>query len=150
MGEQRRRSRGAGTLGGRMHGRAGEGGTGAGLGPSTRSVRAPRPGPGHRHAGSLDLVTVSTDEWVFTMMYWGNGLGGWGYVLMTVIMLAFWGLLIAGAVLLVRYVAGDRRQVPTAPPSAGPDPRAVLAERFARGEINEEDYRQRLKVLSSV
>jgi putative membrane protein len=84
------------------------------------------------------------------MMYWGNGLGGWGYVLMTVSMLAFWGLLIAGAVLLVRYVTGDRRQVPPALPSAGPDPRAVLAERFARGEINEEDYRQRLKVLSIV
>ena len=29
------------------------------------------------------------------MMYWGNGMGGWGYVLMTVSMLLFWGLLIA-------------------------------------------------------
>jgi putative membrane protein len=85
---------------------------------------------------------------VFTMMYWGNGIGGWGYVLMTVSMLLFWGLLIAGVVLLVRYVGGDRRQPPS--PTAGPDPRSLLAERFARGEINEDDYRQRLKVLSGV
>jgi putative membrane protein len=84
---------------------------------------------------------------VFKMMYWGNGMGGWGYFLMTVSMLLFWGLLIAGVVLLVRYVG---RQTPPAPPAAGPDPRTVLAERFARGEINEDDYRQRLKVLSSV
>jgi putative membrane protein len=82
------------------------------------------------------------------MMYWGSGMGSWGYVLMTVSMLLFWGLLITGVVLLVRYVAGERRQPPL--PAGGPDPRTVLAERFARGEINEDDYRQRLKVLSSV
>jgi putative membrane protein len=82
------------------------------------------------------------------MMYWGNGMGGWGYVLMTVSMLLFWGLLIAGVVLLVRYVGGDRRQPPST--IAGPDPRSLLAERFARGEINEDEYRQRLKVLSGV
>jgi putative membrane protein len=80
------------------------------------------------------------------MMNWGNGMGAWGYVLMTVSMLLFWGLLIAGVVLLVRYVGGDRRQ-PLAT-TAGPDPRSLLAERFARGEINEDEYRQRLKVLS--
>jgi putative membrane protein len=82
------------------------------------------------------------------MMMWGNGMGGWGYVLMTVSMLLFWGLLITGVVLLVRYVTGDRRQPPSW--TAGPDPRTLLAERFARGEINEDEYRQRLKVLGSV
>jgi len=45
-------------------------------------------------------------------------------------------------------VAGERPR--PAPPLAGPDPRTVLAERFARGDINEDDYRQRLKVLSGV
>jgi putative membrane protein len=80
------------------------------------------------------------------MMYWGNGMGGWGYVVMTVSMLLFWGLLIVGVVLLVRYVGADRRQPP--PPTPASDPQSLLAERFARGEINEDDYRQRLKVLS--
>jgi putative membrane protein len=80
------------------------------------------------------------------MMYWGNGMGGWGYVLMTVSMVLFWGTLIAGVVLLVRYLGGDRRQ--TASTTAGVDARSLLAERFAKGEIDEDDYRQRLKVLS--
>jgi len=84
------------------------------------------------------------------MMYWGSGMGGFGYLFMAVSMLLFWGLLIAGVVLLVRYVGGDRRPVPPAAPVTGPDPRSVLAERFARGDITEDDYRQRLKVLSSV
>jgi len=58
------------------------------------------------------------------MMYWGNGMGGWGYVLMMVSMLLFWGLLIAGVVLLVRYVGSDRGQLPST--TAGPDPRSLL------------------------
>jgi putative membrane protein len=81
------------------------------------------------------------------MMYWGSGMGGWGYVLMTVSMLLFWGLLIAGVVLLVRYVQTARQPLQTTPVS---DPRTLLAERFARGEIDEDDYRRRLEVLSGV
>ena len=37
------------------------------------------------------------------MMYWGNGMGGWGMALMTASTLLFWGLVIAGIVALVRY-----------------------------------------------
>lgn len=78
-------------------------------------------------------------------MYWGNGMDGWGYVLMALMMVLFWGLLITGIVLVVRYLGGDRRQ--QAPPSDGSDPKGLLAERFARGEIDEDEYRQREKVL---
>lgn len=77
------------------------------------------------------------------MMYWGNGSGGWGYLMMAVTMVLFWGLLVAGVVVLVRSVS--RRE--TAWPAAGPDPARVLAERFARGDIDEAEYRQRLRVL---
>ena len=79
------------------------------------------------------------------MMYWYNGTGGWGYALMAVSMVVFWGLVIAGVVLLVRWIGSDR---PSAPTIEAGGPRQVLAERFARGEIDETDYRQRLKVLS--
>jgi len=75
------------------------------------------------------------------MMFWyGNGMSGWGYGLMTAGMIVFWGLVIAGAVILVRYVAGGMR---------GTDdrPEQILAERFARGEIDEQDYRSRLATL---
>jgi putative membrane protein len=44
------------------------------------------------------------------MMHWyGNGMDGWGYALMTVNMLLFWGLVVGGIVVLVRYLAGSGR-----------------------------------------
>ena len=84
------------------------------------------------------------------MMYWyGSGMSGWGYALMTVSMILFWGAVIFGIVLLVRYF-GRSGQPPGAPPQSAespPSPERLLAERFARGEINEDEYRQRLAVL---
>lgn len=81
-----------------------------------------------------------------TMMYWGNGMGGWGIVLMTVSNLLFWGLVIAGIVLLVRGV-GRGSQV-DASSGQRSTPQQVLADRFARGEIDEDEYTRRLQVLS--
>jgi putative membrane protein len=80
------------------------------------------------------------------MMYWGGGMGPWGYVFMSVSMVLFWALVIGGIVVLVRWVSADRRG--QRPPTESVDPRQVLAERYARGEIDETDYRQRLHVLS--
>ncbi len=75
------------------------------------------------------------------MMYWNDGSGGWaGWVLMVLSMAAFWGLLAWAAVSLVRSTGKTRHGAPTAPED-------VLAERFARGDIDEEDYRQRSEVL---
>jgi putative membrane protein len=81
------------------------------------------------------------------MMY-GDHMNGWGYGFMTVGMLLFWALLIFTVVLLVRYLpGGDHR--PPQPPPPPPDEGAeqILAERFARGEIDEQEYRHRLAVL---
>jgi putative membrane protein len=78
-------------------------------------------------------------------MFWYDhdlGWGWWGRLLMTLAMLAFWGLLIWGVVALARG-AGTRRQPDV------PDPERVLADRFARGEIDEAEYRHRLEVLRS-
>jgi putative membrane protein len=85
------------------------------------------------------------------MMYWyGSGMSGWGYALMIVSMILFWGALIAGVVALVRYF-GRSGQPPEAPPPQTPPasqtPEQLLAERFARGEIDEEEYQRRLAVL---
>ena len=81
------------------------------------------------------------------MMHWyGAGIGGWSFALMTVTMLLFWGLILAGVVLLVRCVGGAGR-----PGHAGPaaqTPERILAERLARGEIDEEEYQRRLTVLA--
>jgi putative membrane protein len=79
------------------------------------------------------------------MMYWGDGMGGWGMVLMTVSSVLFWGLIIAGIVALVRYAGRSTPQGGSATETATPE--QVLAERYARGEIDEEEYTRRLEVL---
>lgn len=85
------------------------------------------------------------------MMYWyGSGMSGWGYALMTVSMILFWGAVIFGIVMLVRHFGRSGQPVePRSPQSAESpqSPERLLAERFARGEIGEEEYRQRLAVL---
>ena len=82
------------------------------------------------------------------MMYWyGSGIGGWGYALMAIGMVLFWGTVIYGIVALVRYARrdGPPGYEPTGPPA--PEPERLLAERFARGEIDEDEYHQRLTTL---
>lgn len=75
------------------------------------------------------------------MIWPDHGIGPWGYVLMSLNMLVFWGLIAAGIVLVVRYLGRSG-------PAAGPgSAERILAERYARGEIDEQEYRQRLAVL---
>ncbi|WP_369386488.1 SHOCT domain-containing protein [Streptomyces sp. CG1] len=86
---------------------------------------------------------------VIEVMWYGGG-GGW--FVLTVIMILFWGLLIAGGVALVHYFSGARSHQPgRLPPgeSGGASRRAedLLAERFARGEIDEDEYQRRLATL---
>jgi putative membrane protein len=57
-------------------------------------------------------------------------------------MLLFVGVLIVGLIVLLRYL-GQRRNVGSEQSSA----ERWLAERYARGEIDEQEYRQRLQVL---
>lgn len=50
------------------------------------------------------------------MMYWyGNDPSGWGYALMIIGMVVFWGVLITGVLLLLRS-QGPRESQPTHPP----------------------------------
>lgn len=79
------------------------------------------------------------------MMYWYGGAGGWSYALMGLSMVVFWGLLIATGIVVVRLLASDRR---TPAPVISRDPLVELRERYVRGEIDETEYRQRLKVLT--
>jgi putative membrane protein len=63
--------------------------------------------------------------------------------LMGIGMILFWALIILGLIALVRYLqtAGDR------PREERATPEDLLAERLARGEIDEQEYRQRLDTL---
>lgn len=81
------------------------------------------------------------------MMMW-YGMSGWGYGLMGIGMVLFWALLIVGLVALARYIGSPAQQSTTAPPQHGPTAQQVLADRFARGEIDDEEYIRRLQTLA--
>jgi putative membrane protein len=73
------------------------------------------------------------------------GWGGW--LTMGVVLLIFWGLVVAGVVLLVRLV-GHRHEATHEP--VGPTAALrILEERFARGEIDADEYSRRRQLLSS-
>lgn len=73
------------------------------------------------------------------MMWWNDGMGWGGWVVMTLTMLAFWSLVVFGVVAIFR---GDREDRTTQVPSER-DPLQILDERFARGDIEGEEYRAR-------
>lgn len=81
------------------------------------------------------------------MMFWyGHGVSGWGWFAMSVSMILFWALIITAVVLLFRTL--NRPQEHTHAPAI-PSPEQILGERFARGEIDEEEYQRRLHTLSA-
>ncbi|MFJ8159519.1 SHOCT domain-containing protein [Streptomyces sp. NPDC096136] len=83
-------------------------------------------------------------------MYWNGHMGPWGWFAMSLTTLVFWGLIVAAVVLVVRTSRGDAAPGRSVP-AAGADPargaEALLAERYARGEIDDEEYGRRLAVL---
>jgi putative membrane protein len=80
-------------------------------------------------------------------MFWADrGVSGWGWFAMSLNMILFWALVIAAAVLLYRaFGRGEGHTRPSSP--APPSPEQVLAERFARGEIDEDEYKRRVATL---
>jgi putative membrane protein len=80
------------------------------------------------------------------MMYWGNGMNGWGYALMSLSTVLIWVLMIAGIVVLVRYLGDHRPESPDRSPRHSAAEQ-ILAERFARGEIDDDEYRRALETL---
>ena len=75
-------------------------------------------------------------------MMWGYGTGWGGWLLMTFVMVAFWALVVFAIVALFR---GSLRPGPHH--TGGANARRILDERFARGEIDAEEYRSRQSLL---
>jgi putative membrane protein len=69
-------------------------------------------------------------------MMGGMGLGVFGLVLM----ILFWGGLIALAVWLVRGLFPSANRPPASPSEQNLGAREILDRRFARGEISREEY----------
>ncbi|MFE3167067.1 SHOCT domain-containing protein [Streptomyces sp. NPDC059224] len=81
-------------------------------------------------------------------LWYGRDPGGWSWMAMSVGMVLFWAALAAVGVLLFRALSRPAGGGATGPaPPTGPTPERVLADRFARGEIDGDEYRRRLAVL---
>lgn len=64
---------------------------------------------------------------------------GFGFIGL-LIMIVFWGLLIVGAVFLVRALFPKGTTTTTSITSSNKNPRHILDQRYARGEITREEY----------
>lgn len=82
------------------------------------------------------------------MMMWhhGGSLWGGGSILLTVAMLVFWVLLLTAVVLAVRYLLSSYG-TGSAPPAGPSRAENLLAERFARGELDDDEYQRKLTLL---
>lgn len=89
-------------------------------------------------------------------MYWyGDGhAGGWWYAVIVIGMVLFWAAIITVGVLVARALAGrdsgtqgSDPHAATRPPSPSDGAEQILAERYARGEIDEHEYATRLATL---
>jgi putative membrane protein len=76
-------------------------------------------------------------------MMWGWG--GYGMIFGPLFMILVLAVVIAVAVLLVRWLAGPWQGTPQTPPR--PTALDILNERFARGEIDKQEYEERRRVL---
>jgi len=82
------------------------------------------------------------------MMWSGTGIGWGGWIMMTAGMLGFWALLAMMFAAVIR--SGSDHEDSPGGPRAQPynDPMRLLDERFARGDINLEDYQVRRGLLN--
>ncbi len=71
-------------------------------------------------------------------MMWYYGGGAWGWLWMSLMMLVFWGALIAVAVWAIRSGLGSRRDS---------DAVDVLRRRLAAGEISQDDFEKTKRIL---
>ena len=76
--------------------------------------------------------------WDMHPMWWMGGAWGIGMMFM---MFLFWALIIAAVVLGIRWLAGQGRE--SRPDSA----LEILRQRYARGEIDKEEFESRKKDL---
>lgn len=77
-------------------------------------------------------------------MWYGDHMNGWAYGLMGVTSLLFWTALVLGAIALSRHLRSSAAPGRTA---SDTHPEQVLADRYARGDIDDEEYHRRLDTL---
>jgi uncharacterized membrane protein/Zn-dependent protease with chaperone function len=84
-----------------------------------------------------------------SMMMMNYGHWGWGgWLLTTGMTIIFWALVITAVVLLTRYLLSvAQRTTGATTPAGAAHAERTLAERYARGEIDDDEYQRRLGLL---
>jgi putative membrane protein len=76
---------------------------------------------------------------------WGPG----AWIAMGLMMIVFWGLVVALIVYVVRNISGRPTSGPGSDGESPEHAQQILDERLARGEIDAEEYKQRRDLLST-
>ncbi len=95
-------------------------------------------------AASLAASPVAAQVYGDGVGMW-HGTWGWGHMVVGgLMMLLFWAAVIALIVLIVRWLSGSARE------QRPPDRSAleILEERFARGEIEREEFEEKRRLLA--
>jgi putative membrane protein len=74
----------------------------------------------------------------------GTGTFGWWPGFGFIFMILFWGLIIFGVVAIVKWLTGTSANTGTLPSKTA---RQILDERYARGEIGQDEYEQKRRDL---
>lgn len=80
------------------------------------------------------------------MMFWSNGMGAIGWLVMILNLLALWALVVIAGMALARGIGSNKS---TSSSDTDPIPMRILEERLARGEIDVEEYQARQEALRS-
>jgi putative membrane protein len=80
------------------------------------------------------------------MTRWHDGWGPGAWIAMAFVMLAFWTIIVGAIIAIVRSGHSPRNESAR---GRLHDAERILAERFARGEIDADEYKHRTDVLRS-
>jgi putative membrane protein len=88
----------------------------------------------------ISLLTLQAPyEWGWRMHpMWGSG---WGIGMM-IMMALFWGAIIVACILAIRWLLGQSKKSP------GDSAMTILRERFARGEIEKDEFETKKRELT--
>lgn len=79
------------------------------------------------------------------MGHWGE-FGGWGMGFGLIFMILFWVLVVVGIAVLIRWLVRESRNTGQ-PQPRDKTPLEIVQERYARGEIDREEYEQKRRDL---
>lgn len=95
----------------------------------------------------IAAAAVAAPAWAQPGEYYGSHMGWGGWFIGPLMMLLFLAAVVVVVVALVRWIGGHTPHGGAAARPHGAAAIEVLKERFARGEIDEQEYEARRRVL---